>query len=223
METVVFIVRHCEAMGNKSGTFQGSIDSDITDIGARQLDFLAERFADIKLDKVYSSPLLRAYKTAEAVGRAQGLPIVKYDPLTEIDGGDIEGMTYADIYTTYPEIEETWTYAPQNFAPPKGESMRDAYERIFKAVFTLAKENKGKTIAIASHGAVIRCLLCAVTEGNIERLNNVTWCDNTSVTKLVFDDDMNCSVEFINDTTHLPDEYLPSGSRIASYIQREEK
>ncbi len=223
MVTTIYLIRHCEALGNKSGTFQGSIDSDITEIGAKQLEFLSRRFSEIKLDKVYSSPLLRAFKTAQAAALSATEPVVVHDGLTEIDGGDIEGMTYADIYNKYPEIEETWTYSPQDFAPPNGESMRKAYSRIYETVINIVRENKGKTIAIASHGAVIRCLLCAVTEGSIERLNNVAWCDNTSVTKLVFDDDMNAAAQYINDVSHLPQEYLPVGSRIASYIQRDLK
>ena len=98
-----------------------------------------------------------------------------------------------------------------------------SYERISNAVFNLVKENKGKTIAIASHGAVTRCLLCKLIYDDIEHLNDVVWCDNTAVTKIVFDENLEAKIEYINDTSHLPDEYLPSGSKIASYIQRDLK
>lgn len=223
MTTTIYLIRHCEALGNKSGTFQGSIDSDITEIGAKQIEFLGKRFENKDIDKVYSSPLLRARKTAQAVADATGLSVVVDNGLTEIHGGDIEGMSYADIYKKYPDIEMIWTYSPQNFAPPNGEPMRLSYERIVKTVFNLVKENAGKKIAIASHGAVSRCLLCKLIYDDIERLNDVTWCDNTSVTKIIFDENMNGKIEYINDTSHLPEEYLPSGSKIASYIQRDLK
>ena len=58
--TKIYFVRHCEATGNLNRTFQGSTNTDITDLGAKQLEKLSERFKEISLDKIYSSPLLRA-------------------------------------------------------------------------------------------------------------------------------------------------------------------
>ncbi len=222
MSCTIYLIRHCEALGNKTGTFQGSIDSDITEIGAKQLEYLSKSFEDIKIDAVFSSPLKRAYKTALAAAKPHNTPVITNDGLREIDGGDIEGMTYAQIYKVYPHLEYDWTYAPQNFAPPNGENMRDTYKRITEAVLKIARENDGKSVAIASHGGTIRCLLCYLTFGDIERLNDVIWSDNTSITKIIFNDDMSHKVEFINNTDHLPAEYLPAGSRIASYIKGEQ-
>ncbi len=218
MSCTIYLVRHCEALGNKTGTFQGSIDSDITEIGAKQLECLTERFKNIHIDKIYSSPLRRAYKTAEAVAKAANKAIITEKGLTEIDGGDIEGMSYADIYKKYPYLEYDWTFAPYNFAPPNGENMRDTYKRIVSTVLKLARENDGKEIVLATHGGVIRCLLCYFIYNDILRLNDVIWSDNTSVTKINFKDAMGAEIEYLNSTSHLPAEYLPEGSRIASYI-----
>ena len=90
--TTLYLVRHCEAEGNTARVFQGSIDRDISPNGQKQLDRLAERFRDVPLAAVYSSPLLRAYKTAQAVNRYHGLPIVTDDRLKEINGGVWEGL-----------------------------------------------------------------------------------------------------------------------------------
>lgn len=223
MSCTIYLIRHCEALGNKTGTFQGSIDSDITEIGAKQLEFLTERFKNIHIDKIYSSPLRRAQKTALAVATATGKSVITEKGLTEIDGGDIEGMSYADIYKKYPHLEYAWTYAPHNFSPPNGECMNDTYKRIVDTFLHLVKQNEGKEIVLASHGGVIRCLLCFLQYNDILRLNDVIWSDNTSVTKIIFKDDMSNKIEYINSTEHLPAEYLPAGSRIASYIQVENK
>ncbi len=221
MVCTIYLIRHCEALGNKTGTFQGSIDSDITEIGAKQLECLSKRFEAIHIDAVFSSPLKRAYKTALAAARPSKLSVTVDDGLSEIDGGDIEGMTYAQIYKAYPQLEYDWTFSPQNFAPPNGENMRDTYKRITETVLKIARENNGKSVAIASHGGTIRCLLCFLLYGNIEKLNDVIWSDNTSITKIIFNNDMSHTVEYINNTDHLPAEYLPAGSRIASYIKGE--
>ena len=62
--TKIYVVRHCEALGNVMRIFQGSTDLDISELGAKQLEFLRKRFKNIELDRVISSPLLRARKTA---------------------------------------------------------------------------------------------------------------------------------------------------------------
>ncbi len=219
MGTTVYIIRHCEAEGNRTASFQGHVDSDITDIGSHQLKFLAERFKDIHIDKVFSSPLLRAKSTADAVADIKGLTTYTDNDLIEIYGGEIENMTYADIYAKWPYVEVSWVNSPQDFCAPGGESMRKVYERIWHGVKKIIAKNKGKSIVIASHGAAIRCLLCRLIFGDIEKLNSVNWSDNTAVSKLTFDENFNCSIEYLNDASHLPKELLPKKSRITSMIK----
>ncbi|MBQ0084167.1 MAG: histidine phosphatase family protein [Clostridiales bacterium] len=214
----MYVVRHCEAMGNVERIFQGNSDFDISPLGAKQLEKLKERFDGVKLDAVYSSPKIRAYKTAQSIVGDKNIEIIKDDGLRELNGGIIEGLKFTEIYERWPEIEETWTYAPQNFATEGGESMRSVYERIWKTVLKIAKENVGKTVAIATHGAASRCLLCRIQKGTVEELINVSWTDNTSVTKIVFDDDFGCTVEYENDTSHLTPELLPRAHKISSII-----
>ena len=55
--TDLYIVRHCEAVGNRDRTFQGVSDCDITELGQKQLDHLAERFKDIKIEKELAGQL----------------------------------------------------------------------------------------------------------------------------------------------------------------------
>lgn len=210
----VYIIRHCEAEGNVLGVFQGSSDFDISRLGESQLKFLSERFRDIHIDRVYSSPLIRAYKTALAVAKPHGLEVIADNELREINGGIIEGMKLSDIFVNYPDLEYKWQHEFQNFAPENGEAIRDAYRRIWQAVSRIAKENHGKTIAIASHGGVIRSLICRLVEGDIEKIGNVRFSTNTAVTKIIFDDNGVPSVCFVNDDSHLPRELLPASSRI---------
>ena len=50
--TNIYMVRHCEAMGNVKRLFQGSTDLDISETGEKQLEYLKRRFEEIKLDRV---------------------------------------------------------------------------------------------------------------------------------------------------------------------------
>lgn len=215
--TDLYLIRHCEAIGNRDRTFQGVSDCDITELGAKQLEHLAERFKNIKPDAIYSSPLKRAYLTAKAANKYHGLPIIKVDGLIEIDGGEIEGISWVDFPVTRPEIEYAWSFEPHNFHPKGGESMRSVYVRSWEAVRKIISENDGKTVFIASHGCTIRNIICNALGRPIEELNTVNWADNTGVFHLRFKNaDELPQILTFNDISHLPKECLPERSRIRS-------
>ena len=214
--TYIYLIRHCEAVGNLKRVFQGSTDCDISETGAKQLEFLKERFKNIKLDAIYSSPLIRARKTAEAVVCGKGLEIITRQNLTELSGGVVEGRPFQEAFNSIPGLADTWNNHPQDFAPEGGEAMRHAYVRNYDEITDLVNQNRGKTIAVTSHGGVLRCLMCRVLYGDITRLCDVPWCENTAVTLLKIDDDNKINVEFFNDHSHVPPEYMPKRSRIVS-------
>lgn len=218
--TTVYLIRHCEAEGNVLGIYQGISDSDISDIGKKQLEFLGERFRNIHIDKVYSSPLIRAYKTAEAVAKPKGLKVITDEGLTEISGGVIEGMKFTDIFINYPELEYMWCHEFHNFAPENGEAIRDTYERVWAAVKKIICDNDGKTIVLASHGGALRTLICRLTVGALENINTVGFSDNTAVSKIIFDGIDKWHCEYINDASHVPEEYIPKKNKITTIIEK---
>ena len=215
--TDLYVIRHCEAIGNKNRVFQGISDCDITELGKKQLSCLSEKFKDIKPDAIFSSPLKRAYLTAEAANKYHGLPITKVDDLIEIDGGEIEGISWVDFPETRPDLEYAWSFEPHEFHPKGGESMRNAYLRSSRAVKKIIAENEGKTIFLASHGCTIRNIICNALGRPVEQLNTVDWADNTGVFHLRFESvDKLPEILVFNDISHLPSDCLPEKSRIKS-------
>ena len=120
--TRFIVVRHCEAQGNIRRVFNGITDGDITENGARQLDLLAARMAGERFDVIYSSPLRRSVKTAQACNRAHRLPIHVLNSLIEINGGAFEGLPFADFPKCYPRESALWNDEPHAFAIERGES-----------------------------------------------------------------------------------------------------
>ena len=193
-------------MGNFHRVFQGHTDADITENGKTQLDLLAIRCRNMKIDAIYSSPLKRAYQTAEAVNRYHHLPIQVDPGLMEIDGGEWEGKKWQDFPTLYPKEAKQWNATPWDFCPPAGESMRHVYDRIWNTVTAIVRENPGKSVCIASHGCAIRNFLCRALGLPLERINEVDWCDNTAISIIDFDEDLRPTVVFMNDSSHLTEE-----------------
>ncbi len=216
--TEIYMVRHCEAMGNVMRLFQGSSDFDISETGEKQLEYLKNRFKDIKLDKVYTSPLIRARKTALAVIGDRSLEPIDEKGLIELDGGIVEGKPFKETFNSIPGLADAWDNHPEDFAPEGGEKMRDAYERIWNTVKKIAAENKGKAVACTTHGGVTRCLLCRLLKGDITKLKEMPWSENTAVTLIRFDDNLNPEVVFYNDTSHLPEGLIPKRSRLSSFM-----
>jgi len=209
--TRIILVRHCEAQGNVMGLFQGSIDSDISRKGEMQLDLLSVRCRNMSLDAIYSSPLKRARKTAEAINRFHNLSVQIEPDLREIDGGVFEGKSWKDLPALYPEQVNFWYHRPCDFAPENGEPMRAVYERIWNAVTKIVGMNEGKTVCVVSHGGAIRNFLCHALNKPIERLDEVAGSDNTAVSVIDFDENMHSTVVSMNDTSHLTPEASASG------------
>lgn len=214
--TEIYIVRHCEAIGNVKQLFQGHTDLDITALGIKQLECLAERFKNIPIERIYSSPLIRARKTAEAVASGCGASITEDSGLTEVNCGDMDGKPFSEIFGKNPVMNEIWLEHPQDFAPEGGEKMTDAYERIWNTVKRIAAENRGKKAVCATHGGVIRCLNCRLLKNDINRLREIPFADNTAVTLIEFDDEMKPSLAYCNDISHLPEALRNANSRVYS-------
>lgn len=206
--TRLYLVRHAQAQGNVEKTFQGSIDAPLSALGMEQLERLAERFADMPFDVIYSSPLARAYQTAQAVNRAWGREIVVEPRFTEIHGGKFEGVAFDLLPKRFPEEYRVWTEEPWRFAAPEGESMEQVLARVQAGVEDVVRANQGKTVVVTSHGCALRNLVCALKGWPLSRIGEVEWLGNTSVTLVEYPDDKTPQIAFLGDASHLTREMV---------------
>ena len=202
--TKIIIVRHCQAEGNLKRFFQGSIDTDITELGEKQIEKVAELLSGEPIEVMYSSPKKRAMKTAEGINIYHKLPIRIDDEIVEIDAGDWEGVLLTDIEKIYPEQMNNWRNVPGNFHAPNGESMSEVYERVKKALLRIVSENVGKTVCIVSHGCAIRNMMCFANGFEVKDIDKIPLGTNTSVNVIEFDENLDPSVITANYTEHIP-------------------
>lgn len=201
-QTTVYFIRHGTTENNIGGRFQGKSDIPLGETGRKQAACLGERFADIPLDAVYSSPLARARQTAEGICTHLHLQPILCPALREIDGGLLEGRTNEENTRDYPAVMDAFRNAPAQFCPPQGESARQVHERVIAEVRRLVRENEGKTIAVVSHGYALLCSLgCLDTP--FEKLQSKILA-NASVSCVRFAADGSHTVICYNDQSHLP-------------------
>lgn len=126
--------------------------ADLSD--SAQIDWLKNRLPDGAL---FSSDLLRAVQTAEALGR--GAP--QQDPaIRETNFGAWEGLSHAEIAEKWPDLSHSvWTH-PGHAAPPGGESWNTMAARV-QAAITARKEIGGDVIIVAHHGPILAALQLA--------------------------------------------------------------
>ena len=90
-----YIFRHGETDINKQKRWQGSgTDVDLNETGRAQAACLFDKLKDKKLEIIYSSPLIRAYHTAQIAAKPLGIEVVKFPDLRECHYGVAEGMTF---------------------------------------------------------------------------------------------------------------------------------
>lgn len=204
-QTRLILVRHCQSMGNLLKVFQGQTDFDISPLGEQQLELLTLRLRNVPIDALYASPLLRAWKTAEAINRYHNLPIIPMDELKEIDIGELAGRGPGKVFEGYPELAENWRDHPERCVFPGGESTADVYARAEAVLQKLLSENQGKTALVVSHGFLMRNMVCVLLRKGLSALSSVRIGGNTSVSEFLISED-GVEVVRLDDSTHLPEE-----------------
>jgi probable phosphoglycerate mutase len=157
--TEFIVVRHSETAWNVQHRFQGHQDSTLTPLGLRQAEAVAERLAAEQFQALYASDLPRAMRTAEAIARRTGRPIIPDPRLRERNYGAFEGLTAAEIAERFPEDHRRF-FAPDLLQPvPDGETRRDKFLRVTTCFEDLAHRHSSQRVVVVTHGGVLGDLL----------------------------------------------------------------
>jgi len=159
--TEIILVRHGETEWNVEEVFRGRIDIKLNETGLRQAGLLAEYLSGIKIDAVYSSPLRRALKTAEAIASPHKLEVKIAPGLIDCDFGKWQGLTLQEVKDRYKELYAEWIRNPHLIKMPDGESLNDVRERALAVVDEVMAKYEG-TVVLVSHRVVNKVLICAL-------------------------------------------------------------
>lgn len=183
MKTRIIIIRHGQSIANEQSRFAGHSDFDLTELGREQARCAAEYLykSGEKIDKIYSSDLLRAHNTALPFAQKYALPINDTAGLREIFAGAWESMKVEDIYEQYHDAFVTWRTDIARARCTDGESTQELYSRIVSFVKEVAKANEGKTILLATHATPIRAIECYSHGWGGERLGDVSFVRNSAM------------------------------------------
>ena len=162
MSTFVYLIRHGATASNEERPYrlQGSgLDLSLSDLGRAQAEATAKAMAGVRLNAVYSSPLLRAKETAAPIARAQGLEPILVREITEAHLGRWEGLTWEQAKLADPVEYERFHGNPGTAPYAGGESFLDVQSRANPALARLAREHEGGSIAVVAHNILNRAVL----------------------------------------------------------------
>lgn len=155
----LIILRHGETEWNREEKFRGMADLPLTENGLQQAGHAARRIAELKPTVIYSSPLRRALQTAEAVGKAAGLPVHREEGLKDIDYGTWQGLSLPEAYNKYRKAYLQWLHSPQLVEFPRGESLPIVQDRVKKLLKFIDENHKDDAILFVTHKVVCKVLV----------------------------------------------------------------
>src|SRR3972149_8520189 len=93
MVTKIILARHGETEWNLAEIFRGRIDVELNETGLKQAELLGEYLSHTEIEAVYSSPLKRALRTAQAIAQYHRLDVQTSPGLIDLNLGDWQGLS----------------------------------------------------------------------------------------------------------------------------------
>ena len=166
--TSLYLIRHGQTDWNIEQRWQGQSDIPLNAAGRQQAERLAAELVTTKFSAIYSSDLSRAYETALALSRINGLPIQRDPRLREIHQGEWQGLREIDIQAHYGNAFQARKQNPLHVAPPGGETVIQVRDRVISAVNDICSMHPKERIALVSHGFALALIQVHFTQMPIE-------------------------------------------------------
>lgn len=169
--TTFFLIRHGSCSGLGRTLWGRTPGICLNEKGKLQAQRLADRFREITLHAIYSSPLERALETAETLGRQMNIEVHKHPAFNEIHFGDWTGKSFEALSS-----QQCWRrFNTQRAATriPNGESFVEVQNRAVTALYSLRSQYNSANIAIVSHADVIKAAVGYVATTPIDLLQRI--------------------------------------------------
>ncbi|MFG2914411.1 bifunctional RNase H/acid phosphatase [Kitasatospora sp. NPDC048298] len=203
--TTFVLLRHGETPLTPEKRFSGSGGSDpeLSDKGRWQAERAAEALAARgSVQAVVASPMRRTRQTAETVAARLGLEVRYEDGLREVDFGDWEGLTFAEVRERYPDDLTAWLGSAKAKPTGSGESFTTLTHRAGVARDKILARYAGKTVLVVSHVSPIKTLVRLALGAPPDSMYRMEL-SAASICAVQYYADGNASLRLLNDTSHL--------------------
>jgi broad specificity phosphatase PhoE len=160
--TSIYLVRHGQTTWNKEEIFRGRTDIPLDETGRRQAELAGEYLKGMEIDGIYSSPLSRAWETAQKIAQLHHLKVQLLQGILDMSFGKWEGQSHQDIQKNDKETYRMWREEPHLVRLPGGERLDDVRARAMASLEEVIRKHQEKAIILVSHRVVCKVLICAI-------------------------------------------------------------
>jgi probable phosphoglycerate mutase len=158
--TKILLVRHGHVEGIKPERFRGREPLELTAQGRAEAAAVAKRIAGRwRPGKIYTSPMDRCVKTADAIAEICGIAVEICNDLNDLDYGAWQFITFAQANAEHPALFAAWFATPHLVRFPNGESLQDLAARTANALRLVLARHPDDTVVLVGHDSVNRALL----------------------------------------------------------------
>ena len=197
-----YFLRHGETAWNAEGRLCGRTDIALSPAGRQQARALARGLKALSFEALYTSPLDRALETARLIGRDLGLAPVPDERLVELNYGDWEGKTIAEIQRTDPATYRAWVANPAAVAPPKGETGEELVRRVAPFLDQIVSGRTRGNVVVVCHKTVCRLVVCHILGLPLSEYRRRLAMDNAAL-NIIQAREHGWRLVRMNDTSHL--------------------
>ena len=162
MQTTIYLVRHGQTAWNKEEVFRGRTDIPLDETGLKEAESAGEYFKTFDIEAVYSSPLSRAWQTAQKISRFHSLDVQALEGLLDMSFGSWEGRSLKEVKETDGERYRQWREEPHLLRLPGGETLAEVRARAMSALEEVVRKHPEKTVVLVSHRVINKVLICGV-------------------------------------------------------------
>ncbi len=168
----IYIVRHGQTVWNADNLLQGSADIELNERGRALAGETGQNLEEISFEKIYSSPLIRAYETACLIRGHRNIPIIRDERLKELSFGVNEGKNFKELLADTTDPFHYFFEQPEKYrAPQHGETLEQICVRAAEFMRQVVEPQKDELerIMIVAHGAMNKALMCHVKQHGIDQ------------------------------------------------------
>ena len=185
---------------------EGIADPELAAAGHEQASHLATYLSKEAIDAVYSSPLRRAYQTAEPLAAARHLTITTIDDVAEWDRNSSE---YVPVEELKASNDPRWQAMMRGDWSAHEESPTEFSARVVAALEAVIHAHSGHRVAVTCHGGVINAYLLHILGLPVSQ--GFFYPNYTSIHRIAASGRGHRSVITVNETSHLRGTGLPMG------------
>jgi broad specificity phosphatase PhoE len=197
----IFLVRHGESQWNVLKKIQGQQNIPLTDKGLKQANLIGNRLVNEKIDKIYSSDLLRAFNTAQIIGEKLKINVTPMKEFREINFGIWEGISNEKILSQYYDEFVIWRKMPEKLMIENAETLKEVQSRAMDGIKKIIEDKENENILIVSHSVTLKTMILGLLNIDLTYFKNLTL-NNVSLT-IIENRDYNRVLKVLNDTCHI--------------------